>query len=244
MRDRFTFFRSYGEALENLPDDERLKCYDAIYRYAIFGEEPELDGIAKGFFTLMKPNIDKSIKRAEAGKLGGESDTNDNQNESKPKAKDKQNESKEEPNCKNSASDKDKDKDKEKDNDKDKGNIITPLTPLTGEWNYDKHSNLENVKHLLNHESYKDADYIREHKQLWESIKTWMEYKDAKKPRSSNHYANDKSITALLNKFVENCKAHGEQAVATAVDDTLAAGYQGIVWWKIKDTTDDWSKIV
>ena len=70
-RNRFTFFRSYYEAAETLPDDSRLELYDALLDYVLNGNMRELNGVAKTAFILMKPNLDNSIKQYKNGKEGG-----------------------------------------------------------------------------------------------------------------------------------------------------------------------------
>ncbi len=70
-RTQFTFFRSYYEAISTLKPRARLACYDAVARYALDGETPELQGSAATVFILIKPILDKGRARAEAGALGG-----------------------------------------------------------------------------------------------------------------------------------------------------------------------------
>ncbi len=72
----FLMLPSYYDALRPLPDDQRLALYDAILDYAFARKEPEgLPPILKGYFSLLRPNIDSSIKRytasVENGKKGG-----------------------------------------------------------------------------------------------------------------------------------------------------------------------------
>lgn len=72
----FTFLPSYYEAIRPLPDEQRLLMYDAIMDYAIRGVAPEnLSPILNGYFTLLRPNIDSSVKHysasVENGKKGG-----------------------------------------------------------------------------------------------------------------------------------------------------------------------------
>lgn len=71
MRDSFIFYSSFYEAIVDLPDEERLKCYDMICEYALTGKIPEVSGIAKSIFALIKPNVDASIKRRKNGAKGG-----------------------------------------------------------------------------------------------------------------------------------------------------------------------------
>lgn len=72
----FTMLPSYYEALRPLPDDMRLQLYDAIMDYAFQSKEPEgLSPILAGYFTLLRPNIDNSIRHysssVENGRKGG-----------------------------------------------------------------------------------------------------------------------------------------------------------------------------
>ena len=70
----FTFFASYYDALQYLSDSEFGEMIKAICEYALRGKEPELDNpVLKGYWTLIRPTLDLSIKRAEAGRRGGQS---------------------------------------------------------------------------------------------------------------------------------------------------------------------------
>lgn len=75
MASGFVFLASYYHALKELPDGDRLSLYDAIACYGVTGREPELCGIQKAFFSLIKPNIDSSGKKyaasVENGRKGG-----------------------------------------------------------------------------------------------------------------------------------------------------------------------------
>lgn len=71
-RDSFIFYRSFYEAIKDLPKDIRLEVFTAIMEYALYGRQPEeLKPFAKGIFTLIKPNIDVNTARYENGKKGG-----------------------------------------------------------------------------------------------------------------------------------------------------------------------------
>lgn len=72
----FVMLPSYYEAIRTLEDNQRLALYDTIMAYVFDGQEPQgLQGAAQGMFSLMKPNIDSSLRRYEAsvqnGKKGG-----------------------------------------------------------------------------------------------------------------------------------------------------------------------------
>lgn len=72
-RESFIFYRSFYEAIRELPKDIRLEVFTAIVEYALYGKQPEdLKPFAKGMFTLIKPNIDVNNARFENGKKGAQ----------------------------------------------------------------------------------------------------------------------------------------------------------------------------
>lgn len=58
MRDGFFFYENFKATADSLPDEMRLKFYDALTNYAINGVEPE-DNILKALITAFKPSINK-----------------------------------------------------------------------------------------------------------------------------------------------------------------------------------------
>lgn len=77
-RDSFVFYRSFFEAITCLDAEEQVKCFNAIAKYALDGEESDIEGATKGIFLSIKPQIDANNKRyvdghkgAEHGKKGG-----------------------------------------------------------------------------------------------------------------------------------------------------------------------------
>lgn len=71
-RESFIFYRSFYEAIKCMPPDVQAEIYPAICEYALFGKLPKnLSEVAKGMFTLIKPNIDVNTARFENGKKGG-----------------------------------------------------------------------------------------------------------------------------------------------------------------------------
>lgn len=108
MRESFVFYRSFYDAIKDLPRDVQGEIYTAIMEYSLYGKETEsLKPIARSVFTLMKPQIDVNNKRFENGRKGGrpksENEPNGNQNETKEKPKNNQNETKDEPNVNDNA---------------------------------------------------------------------------------------------------------------------------------------------
>ena len=78
MRDSVVFYRSFYEAMKELPETDQAAIYNALFAYALDGEEPQLAGVQSAIFKLMRPSIDSNnqkyengCKGAEFGKLGG-----------------------------------------------------------------------------------------------------------------------------------------------------------------------------
>ena len=72
MRNQFTFYRSFFEAVKDLPKKEQTTVLLAICDYALNGTAPELRSCAaRAVFRLIRPTLDASAKKAESGKLGG-----------------------------------------------------------------------------------------------------------------------------------------------------------------------------
>jgi len=92
MRESFIIYKSFFEAGEQIRNKvDRLLFYEAIFKFALFQEECELSGVAKGMFVLVKPQLEANLRKFENGKKP-------KQNRSKVEANDKQNGSKTEGN--------------------------------------------------------------------------------------------------------------------------------------------------
>ena len=106
MRDSFIFYRSFYEAIRDLPRDIQGEIYTAIMEYSLYGNETDnLKPIARSIFTLIKPQIDVNNKRFENGSKGGrpkkstvDTDPKENHTETKQKPKENQNATKAKPN--------------------------------------------------------------------------------------------------------------------------------------------------
>lgn len=80
-RNQFTFYRSYFDAIQELPKEERADIILAVCDYAIYETEPTgLSPAASMAFKLIRPTLDSGRRKAESGAKGG----------SKPKANRKQ----------------------------------------------------------------------------------------------------------------------------------------------------------
>ena len=104
---------SFYEAMQVLPDQERLQLYDGICEYTLKGILPEnLSPIAKSMFILMKPNIDSSAKKYTAsvsnGKKGGRKAKNQNANQLEEPSENQNHNQQEKPNKNQSNTQQDK----------------------------------------------------------------------------------------------------------------------------------------
>lgn len=107
QRDSVVFYRSFYDAIKELPAEQQVACFHAIMDYALDGKKPEGKGIEKTVFALVRPQIDTNNKRYENGLKGGKQkgkaeeikeEPNWNQTGTKPEPNDNQEITKEEPN--------------------------------------------------------------------------------------------------------------------------------------------------
>ena len=64
-RKQFTWYRSYYDALKELPAEEFRDIVLAVCAYALDGDEPELSGVARAIFTLIRPTLEVGRSKAE-----------------------------------------------------------------------------------------------------------------------------------------------------------------------------------
>ena len=63
-REQFTFYRSYYEALKNLPKRDQTAVLMAVIGYALDETEPNLSGVPLSVFTLIRPTLDSGRNKA------------------------------------------------------------------------------------------------------------------------------------------------------------------------------------
>lgn len=62
MREKFVFFKNFKTVADRLPDDLRLKFYDAVTAYVFEEKEPD-DIVIAALVDAIKPSLDKEDKR-------------------------------------------------------------------------------------------------------------------------------------------------------------------------------------
>lgn len=117
MRDGIIFYRSFYEAIKDMPDKEFADAARAILDYGLDGIEHNEPGYGRSIFLMAKPQIDKNNERYENGKKGGrtKAEPNGNQTITESEPNDNQTITKAEPKVKDKVKEKDKVKDKVKD---------------------------------------------------------------------------------------------------------------------------------
>lgn len=133
-RSQYTFYESFYKAISRIRKDaDRAKAYDVITRFALYGEEPDVEHMPDNVaiaFEVIRPNIEASRRKAESGRKGGGSkpEANDKQTQ----ANRKQNEAngkQTQANAKQNEANRKQEKEQEKEQDKDKEQMLPPIVP-------------------------------------------------------------------------------------------------------------------
>ncbi len=106
MRDTCIFYRSFYDAISTLPESEQNAMFRAVFDMSFDMKEPQLEGVSRTIFMLLKPIIQANIKNY--------------QNGTKPKRKRTGSEQEAKPKRKGSQTEGNKDKNKDVNNNKDK----------------------------------------------------------------------------------------------------------------------------
>ena len=62
MRESMIIYRSFFEAIKELPKEEQADVWNAVYELGLNNKEVQLTGISKTIFTLIKPQIEANVK--------------------------------------------------------------------------------------------------------------------------------------------------------------------------------------
>jgi len=83
-RESFIFYRSFYEAIKDLPEESFRRVMIAVMGYGIDGIDSDLQGMERCLFTLMKPQLDANVKRYVDGKKGGRPSAKSGLTDTKP----------------------------------------------------------------------------------------------------------------------------------------------------------------
>lgn len=82
VKESIIFYKSFFEAIKELPPENQIEVYNAIFQKYFYDNDINLSGISKGIVALIIPNIDSANKRYFAniqnGKKGGRPKANEN----------------------------------------------------------------------------------------------------------------------------------------------------------------------
>lgn len=112
-----------------------------------------------------------------------------------------------------------------------KNDITHDITMMDSSISYSyslSNSNILNLNYLLDKYS-SDYKYIIDNKELIDAVREWMEYKDQRKPKTSNQYT-EKGMKGFLKKVIIKSETFGPELVAQAINDSISSTYQGVVW--------------
>ena len=186
MKDSFVFYKSFYDAIKQIPEEYQLELYNTILQYSLEGIEPEnLSNIASAMFTLIKPNIDSSQKKYEAsvknGRKGGRpKKPNNNPDKTQEKPNNNLN-----------------DNDNEDDNDIKKKSNKRKSPELIEIQNYIQEKNLK-VDGKQFYDYFTEGNWIdskgNKVKNWKQKLLTWDKYK-INKPPNRNNYNNSNTRT-------------------------------------------------
>ena len=103
------------------------------------------------------------------------------------------------------------------------------VPPPPAAYSFNTNNNVKNLEHVL--ESHKE-EYagLMSNNRLMTVLKNWMEYKDERKPKTTNHYGSEKGIKTLITRFLKCEKDYGMDVVEELVNNSIANNWQGIMW--------------
>lgn len=221
-RGQFTFYASFARAAERIKQKEdRCDFYDVIKDYALYGQEPDFDALPDSVavaFELVRPNLDASKRKADAGKRGGatkQDESKQQANASKAKANGKQTASKRKQTQANgkqgeNASEKEKERENEKEGEIEKekerendSSLSPPVSPSPGDTGFSP--------------------------ALQSAFDSWLRYK-----REKRQPYKPEGLKALIGEIRNNADKYGDAAVVELINKCMSANWQGIIWDRLQ----------
>ncbi|MFT0399139.1 DUF6291 domain-containing protein [Bacteroides thetaiotaomicron] len=181
MRDSFIFYRSFYEAIKDLPRDIQGEIYTAIMEYSLYGKETDnLKPVARSIFTLIKPQIDVNNKRFDNGCKGGRP----LKKETKEKPSNNQKETKEKPNKNYNVNDNNNDN-KESTNVDKKERPPKSDYERFNEWLKEHTPNVLKLQRQITEEEFLKLKKKYSYDQIVDILQSMENYKDAPKKYTS-----------------------------------------------------------
>lgn len=94
--------------------------------------------------------------------------------------------------------------------------------PKEKEFSFDKHTNKENLLYILG----TDSKYDKLTPDFKQALIDWCEYKDERKPKKNNHYA-EKGLNMWITQTINSAMEHGANTVINQIHKAIANQWQG-----------------
>lgn len=223
----FVFYRSFADALEKMEPEECKACLMSLCSYALDGEERADTPISGMFLSLVKPQIDANTKRREAGRRGGKANGSTVEaNESKAKqarSKPKQSEAnvkQNEANRSNVEANESKAKQSE-------------ASPKQSEANANANANVKDnppTPFTVLRAGAEELEELGLTREVAQPMSDWIAIR-----REGKRPITETSFKYAVSRAKEAAKKYGSERVAALIRDSVASGYDGIPWDRLKE---------
>ena len=224
------FFKSYFDSAKQLPPEQRLQFYDAIFKYAFEDVETELNGVLAIMFPLVREHLNNSILQAKQRKKAIDSRWSKSKDEPKQDVDTAEyttvdttvytTES-----CEKKRKEK---KGKEKE-------YNPPVSPLPGEQDA-AYADLEEPKKRKRGKNAKqpEPDFSESHLSgaVQAAVRKWLDYKVQKFGKRGEY--TDIGMQTLIKQTQNAVDTYGEGPVIELIDTAIAALWQGIAWDRLE----------
>lgn len=225
----FVFYRSFADALEKMEPEECKACLMSLCSYALDGEERADTPISGMFLSLVKPQIDANTKRREAGRRGGKANGNtaeaSGSKRKQARSKVKQSEANVKQNEAN-VSNVEANESKAKQNE---------ANPKQSEANANVNANA-NVKDnpptpfTVLRAGAEELEELGLPQEVAQPMSDWIAIR-----REGKRPITETSFKYAVSRAKEAAKKYGSERVAALIRDSVASGYDGIPWDRLKE---------
>lgn len=205
MKDSFLLYTEIVEQVDLLTDEQAGKFIKAVLHYKAGTELPQMDGVTAMVFAFVRQKLDRDAKKYDEV---CEKHRQAGAKGGRPKKANGSDENQEKPN----------------------GFLKTKN-------NQEKHDNEHEHEHDNEHGNNKTlkrtgAQMVIDHgfsDPVQTAVLDWLKYKTEKRQGYK-----ETGLKSLLTSVQKRIDEYGEAAVIRCIEDSMAAGWQGIVWDRIK----------
>lgn len=227
----FVFYRSFADALEKMEPEECKACLMSLCSYALDGEERADTPISGMFLSLVKPQIDANTKRREAGRRGGKANGSTAEaNGSKVKqarSKTKQTEA----NVKQTEANRSK---VEANGSKPKQNEANPKqSEANANANVNANVNVKDnppTPFTVLRAGAEELEELGLTQEVAQPMSDWIAIR-----REGKRPITETSFKYAVSRAKEAVQKYGGERVAALIRDSVASGYDGIPWDRLKE---------